>query len=596
MLKNLFTFLLVGLVVFSTIAVAQNGAVKAKKAPVIMNESAFTPIARESFSPTPIVPTAANYVAVDTMANSFGPGIGVLNPIAYDPGSNVVALVHRGSATYSTGSGTLWYNMSTDRGATWSRVAQVNLTAPTKLSRYPSMAISNPTGGDISATTGLFSWPELNPGAFGFLGYGADQPLGSNATYAVIDQGPPAYSSQVLCWVSDNTAKMYWGSDNQDDASYKIFMTEDFGTIDTFVFASSVFTDGGNVCLGGASGGGATWVAFVGTFADPNPANPIASGWYPAVSKKSATGADWDAVEVVDFRTIPALAAYDRLYDYVKLDAFVSYGGDINVDNNGYPHLLLSVTDTTVDNNSGVNAIVEVFKTATGWDGKVVFSGITDSTFTKFGGPGLGQMGPSPYLARSADGQAWVAQWVNGSPAAGDSLCDIYVSYRSVNGEWSTPMNLTETNGMNENSSHFAPMLAGTGPSYTAFSFYNYEAGYTGHDPNTSNPSVIYVAPVTVTLTDVNDNLNPNSFSLDQNFPNPFNPSTKITFSLAKAGNVSLKVFDVLGREVATLVSGSLTEGQHTYSFDASNLSSGLYVYRLESAGLSATRKMMLMK
>lgn len=595
MLRNLFTLLLmVGFVLVSYTNAQKANRVVAKKAPVVMNENSYVPGLGNSFTPVPAMPTAANYVAVDTMANAFGPAIGVLNPIAYDPGSNVLALVHRGT-TATGGSGTIVYNISTDQGATWSRVGVVNATATQRAGRYPSMAISNPTGGDISATTGVFSWPELVAGAFGGAAYGADQPLGANATFAAFSTSE-LYRSQVLSWVSDNSPKMYWGSDNQTDASYKIWMTEDFGTIDTFVFPSSVFTDGGNICLGGASGGGNTYIGMLGTFPDPAGSNPIVSGWYPAVSKKSATGAEWDAFEVVDFRTIPALSRFDRLFDYIKEDAFVSYGGDINVDAAGFPHLILTLTDTTTSNNNGVNAIVEIFKTASGWDGRVIYEGVDEMIFTNVDGLALGQMGPSPYLSRSADGLGWAAQWVN--KAANDTLCDIYMSTRGTDGVWSAPMNLTETVGMNENSSHFSNMVAGSAGNYKAFSFYTYTVGSTAPDPDETLPAMIWVAPVpfTVVVGVEDENNAPLTFNLDQNYPNPFNPSTQITFNLSKAGNVSLKVFDVLGREVANLINSELASGSHTVNFDASDLASGLYVYRLEAGNMSATRKMMLMK
>ncbi|MER3525241.1 MAG: hypothetical protein C4326_14660 [Ignavibacteria bacterium] len=86
----------------------------------------------------------------------------------------------------------------------------------------------------------------------------------------------------------------------------------------------------------------------------------------------------------------------------------------------------------------------------------------------------------------------------------------------------------------------------------------------------------------------------PTSFQLHQNYPNPFNPTTHIRYSLLQSGEVTLKVFDLLGREVATLVNGSMPAGVYETTFDASMLSSGIYFYRLVSSAGVQTRKMML--
>ncbi len=94
----------------------------------------------------------------------------------------------------------------------------------------------------------------------------------------------------------------------------------------------------------------------------------------------------------------------------------------------------------------------------------------------------------------------------------------------------------------------------------------------------------------------------PVSFELEQNYPNPFNPSTRIGFKVSQEGPVSLKVYDILGREVATLVNASMKPGAYEATFTAAGLSSGVYFYRLQvgasgkSAGFSAVRKMLLVR
>ncbi len=111
------------------------------------------------------------------------------------------------------------------------------------------------------------------------------------------------------------------------------------------------------------------------------------------------------------------------------------------------------------------------------------------------------------------------------------------------------------------------------------------------------------------TITDVEETeLNVSDYSLSQNYPNPFNPSTTIKYSISssvKSGlsNVSLKIYDVLGREVATLVNKEQSAGNYEVQFDASGLTSGIYFYKLQAVPSSGSgqvfvesRKMLLIK
>jgi len=86
------------------------------------------------------------------------------------------------------------------------------------------------------------------------------------------------------------------------------------------------------------------------------------------------------------------------------------------------------------------------------------------------------------------------------------------------------------------------------------------------------------------------------NFSLFQNYPNPFNPSTIISFSIPETELVMLKVYDVIGNEVATLINDELSAGMHEVKFTPSGLASGIYFYKLQTPNLSSVRKMLLMK
>jgi len=88
----------------------------------------------------------------------------------------------------------------------------------------------------------------------------------------------------------------------------------------------------------------------------------------------------------------------------------------------------------------------------------------------------------------------------------------------------------------------------------------------------------------------------PGTYSLSQNYPNPFNPTTNIKFSIEQSGLVSLKVYNILGQEVATLLNKELNAGSYEYNFDASKLTSGVYIYTIHSGNFMQTKKMILLK
>jgi hypothetical protein len=97
-------------------------------------------------------------------------------------------------------------------------------------------------------------------------------------------------------------------------------------------------------------------------------------------------------------------------------------------------------------------------------------------------------------------------------------------------------------------------------------------------------------------IKNTNSNINPLYFKLSQNYPNPFNPSTIINFSLTKSDKVSLKIYDLLGREVSTLVNEYKPAGNYSVNFKATNLSSGVYIYKLQAGEFVKNAKMILLK
>lgn len=107
-----------------------------------------------------------------------------------------------------------------------------------------------------------------------------------------------------------------------------------------------------------------------------------------------------------------------------------------------------------------------------------------------------------------------------------------------------------------------------------------------------------YMFEISMTTVSNEDEISsaPTQFSLEQNYPNPFNPTTNISFNIPNSANVNLTVYNLLGQKVATVLDGFMSAGEYTQSFDASRLSSGVYIYRLEAAGQVMNRKMTLIK
>ena len=106
----------------------------------------------------------------------------------------------------------------------------------------------------------------------------------------------------------------------------------------------------------------------------------------------------------------------------------------------------------------------------------------------------------------------------------------------------------------------------------------------------------VYSKEGTPTTVSQNEIISPDIFELSQNYPNPFNPRTAISYQLSADSKVTLTIFDVLGKEVATLVNKNQEAGKHTVHFNASDLVSGIYLYRLQSGNQTQIRKMTIIR
>ena len=124
-----------------------------------------------------------------------------------------------------------------------------------------------------------------------------------------------------------------------------------------------------------------------------------------------------------------------------------------------------------------------------------------------------------------------------------------------------------------------------------------YSSGFNNHDEVYFGTSNGYIIKWNIPVTDVkDDNVAVKDYLLAQNYPNPFNPVTNIRYAISDRQFVTLKVFDVLGNEVAILVNGEKPAGEYTVKFDASNLASGVYIYKIRAGEFTQSKKLVLMK
>lgn len=182
---------------------------------------------------------------------------------------------------------------------------------------------------------------------------------------------------------------------------------------------------------------------------------------------------------------------------------------------------------------------------------------------------------------------------------------DIFYSYSTDEGtNWATPIRVTNTPLIDEGYVAVSKVNPGTSPStYVLHMVYMKDPG---DGPSAFNGTSELADPtrnwliyrkITMPTVGIRNNSSVvNDYSLSQNYPNPFNPTTNIKFSIKNSSFVTLKVYDVTGKMVTELVNEKLNAGSYDYSFNATNLSSGVYFYTLKTDGFTETKKMMLIK
>ncbi|MFA6456403.1 MAG: T9SS type A sorting domain-containing protein [Bacteroidota bacterium] len=532
-----------------------------------------------------------NYAVIDTMANSYGPAIVNANPISFDPYSNSVVIVHRSKASYAAGgSGGIFYAYSTDGGTTWNkRVGPMQAGLRSNGSgRYPSISLHNPSKTQDPTQVFVQSvFPVLVPqtgGSFGGLVYSTDGGVGVGNPVSTIDSaGAPWSSSMVSPSVFGDAGYVFAAANYGDAGHISIFSSTDgitFAQSNPAQLAATEIYDGYIDDIAGlAYQNGAYYIGVRARFATPLADTAV---YTLGVSKSTDGGATWSALDKAPYKTlVPSNYVYNI------------YANDFVVDGNGGYHWLAVSVDTAA--TPDLWTLHHIYKAS---GGSWTLNKIKDlPTHENWAYGDLDQTLTENQLSVSQDGNLVVAKWIQDGRGAtySDSLpiADVWTATWKA-GTWSASKNLTNTPDINDQLTHIAQFCGNDGKVHLMRSQSVVTSGNVG--AMDVDVTAFYYANDLALGVRKEDGIVAGSFTLGQNYPNPFNPSTTISFTLPNSALTTLKVYNMVGQEVASLVEGQKEAGMYVVDFDASKLASGIYLYKLQSGSYVETKKMVLIK
>ncbi len=573
MLKKTFT-LFVMLFVTTSLVFAQSATQVFEKAP----KPVFENLALDKNLPgsNPVLPHSVTAVLIGKMWNAYSTQGSYTNQIFTDPFSGLISVVHRIDRT-GAGSGRIVYQGSDDGGQNWTpQIGPMNL-APWVSGRHPNIVLSNPTKSTTPGDqTPVAGWAELSSSWYWYQ-FANDQSFGAgtftqyiDSTYYPGDEMFVNTQGHVFASV-ENIDPYVVGSDT---VFYTLFVSTDKGaTWAKYPLAKNGDVDNYNGMKGFINKNGVGYIVFE--------AQQPGSGKYTFAYKKTTDdGATWDANWTwVDPFTLPALSGKVHVLNY-EVDAIVDGAGNLHF------------AGTFVDTVSGANTgIYHVWGQGSNWDAEFVAK--VNRTSMSLPG-GLSTLNEVEF-ATNWDGTIGVLKFCD-VPTPTDTLYDVFMT--PVWGAAKNVQNITNTTSVHEKysqTSAYGYMVDDTtfrvDCMYTIFG--------SGDSNDLTEAQLWYLSGVTFTLQPTSVDVpitSPNRFELQQNYPNPFNPTTTIRFSIPEKSMVTLKVYDMLGREVTTLINEIKNAGTHSVKFAGKDLPSGMYLYTLTAGNYTATKKMMLVK
>ncbi len=569
--------------------------VHAEKPPVVLDEPQSSADYKPSQRQIGQLNESGTAVLAAKMWNAYTTQAAFTNQISHDPYSGAVAIVHRGDRANNTGSGFLWYAGTFDGGQSWLDVGPFNPVDNTT-ARHPNIKISNPnqatdpfdaTIKPVMLTNSLeptANWETIWSATDLQMYTGSTQWQGqftnpTNVGWIVDAMGGTADGSRIFAVAADvdataavNDNYLFTSFDQGENWTTNLQLPSSwFGASFNGTFID--FSDDMNGVLGFE--------------AIPADGTTDYDGFFTfGYLKTTDGGVTWDAEPT--WVTAPNIVGLDTANV-----GSPNFTVDMVVDADNDPHFV--ATYVTTDTTAEIYEITFV-DSLSSW-AALEISPVNVTSYTLAGPSALVTLNESQ-LSRNLAGDKFYVSWIDSpNPTEGDSLPDIFVSRREADqAEWSPAENITNTRDQSEVFHNISDIASDGDQVHILYTLFG-EDPLNGGLSDLEEAEIWYLQNQIVTgIDDEVASVVPSDFSLEQNFPNPFNPMTSIEFSLKKAANVSLDVFNLVGQKVTTLHSGQTAAGDYSVEFDASSLASGVYFYRLSASDFQITRKMVLMK
>lgn len=505
---------------------------------------------------------------------------GSVRYLLQDPSNSskwLAILMAQPDSTTAAGAGRrVYYSYSEDNGATWSADVLDNSANQ----GFPCVALSNGKpviARHVSATVGTIVWQDLFFGAFGFANIpGVPTNLTGNLPIWPHIAGT-ANGNLVMVAAPNNTGAFNGWRTTYNGSSWSPYF--DMGTISG---------PSGNFDVAANSNGK---VCIVGT--DYNAGTNVMR-----IFKSNDNGATFDNGTVIfewlavgsDTIFASLVGGYQTAYIGDEPHViFAAYNGTTTVFPNQYTSDYISPSIYHWSQATGLRLVAS----------KTNIPQLTD-TITQVNMAPLTQ----PTVTVTPDGKLVCAftAFLRGNTMVvnnGDvvNAGEIFTSSSVDNGAtWSTPVNQTNTPNLEEKHPSFAPNTSVVANKIGLYYVRDKKAGGWVNVPDWGLGPVWGIFKG-MTVTGIKENVSEaKSYELFQNYPNPFNPTTTISYYVQKAGMVSLKVYDALGREVASLVNEVQSQGPRAVEFKGDKLSSGIYYYSITAGDFKDTKKMMLIK